>query len=162
MHQGPEAAEEWPWNMGEPEQEEDHVVRSLGLPVEDVGDHVVDVAAPDTLSVDLEGLRRGIDDGQVISGAGQGLSPPPRSPRQFEHVASRVERVQRGDDDGDLAAPLQVLGFAMVVAASAVPPVVVLRCSCPVKRSLLLEKSILHWHSLTQTTHRSRAVTAVP
>ena len=79
----------------------------------------------------------------MASSAGETLGPPSGAPRHFQHLTSRAEAVERGGDLRDFPIPLLSQVQSPVVAAAPLPPLVVLRRTSPVIRSLLREEFIV-------------------
>ena len=115
--QRPERGEAGPRHMRQPEREEHHVVGPRRFPLEQVGDHVLDIGAPNAFTVEGERLGRGVDHREMIRRLGEPCGPPPRAAGQLQHVTRRTERRQRRLDDDHLFVPLAGLALSPVVAA---------------------------------------------
>lgn len=141
--------------MREPEGEEHDVIGPLRLPQEQVGDEVVHVGSPDSLAVQVQGLGRRVNDGQMPSSAGETRRPPPGASCHFQDVSCRAEGVKRTFDLRDLSIPFLGRARTSVVATAPLPPLVVLGRTSSVIRPLLGEQTLVvhRQKSLTRCTH---------
>ncbi|MEB3981441.1 hypothetical protein OQ968_09220 [Mycobacterium sp. 663a-19] len=73
----------------------------------------------------------------VLAVSGKVLTPPPGTARQLKDVPDRTKRVNRVRHLLDLPVPLRGIVRAVIVAATALPPLIVLRSPCPVERTLI-------------------------
>ncbi len=73
----------------------------------------------------------------MFSGAGQALGPPSGATCHLQNVTGGAESFERRFDLRDLPGPLYRQVCATVVAATPLPPLVVLRCTRPIERFLL-------------------------
>ena len=125
--------------MRKPEGEEHHVIVRVGLPIEEICYHIVDVGASHPFPVEREDLRRTIHNGEIVGGASEPLGPPTSTSGQFQDRTRGSEGGESGVYDRHLTLPFEQRFLAPVEPAPSLPPFVVLRRPGLIVRPLLCE-----------------------
>src|SRR5439155_2900875 len=141
----------------EPEAEEADVELLGGLPVEQVGDDVVDGSDVDTPAIDGERLRARVDGNDSPPAPREVPRPESGAGRELEHVTARIELDEALLHLADVGRPARIGLLAVVVAAASEPPVVVLRRSRRIVVALLREDVASH-----ANTWKTTSVTSAP